>query len=135
MPLGTTLQGNVVFLSPSIHWPYSPLLQNTPDPEQDRGWMDSQNSGKGKLPLGKRGTNKGQVRGEPKSQTGHAGRGRIGCRAIPGRSKGEVMDRAHQVEDNPLVEGKGTGQDRDIHRSIEPRGRGQPTPNPKAQSQ
>ncbi|KAL5510149.1 hypothetical protein EMCRGX_G005642 [Ephydatia muelleri] len=95
-----------------------PLLQNTPDPEQDRGWMDSQNSGKGKLPLGKRGTNKGQVRGEPKSQTGHAGRGRIGCRAIPGRSKGEVMDRAHQVEDNPLVEGKGTGQDRDIHRMI-----------------
>eukprot|EP00731_Ephydatia_muelleri_P013945 Em0007g1255a len=39
---------------------WSPLLQNTPDPEQDRGWMDSQNSGKGKLPLGKRGTNKGQ---------------------------------------------------------------------------
>eukprot|EP00731_Ephydatia_muelleri_P013824 Em0007g1134a len=69
------LQGNVVFLSPRIHWPYSPIPPNTPgpgisnylDPKSpkppsrvpDRGWMDSQNSGKGKSPVGRKGYNKG----------------------------------------------------------------------------
>lgn len=69
------LRGNVVFLSPRIYWPYSPILPNTPGPrpsnypgpkssnplgrELDKGWMDSQNSGKGKSPVGKKGNNKG----------------------------------------------------------------------------
>ena len=61
------IQGNVVFLRPRINWPYSPISPDSPGPGPlapptlvgDRGWMDSQMSGKGKSPVGKKGTNKG----------------------------------------------------------------------------
>ena len=49
-------------------WPYSPISPHTPGPGTvqthtpvgDRSWMDSQGSGKGKSPEGRRGINKGE---------------------------------------------------------------------------
>ena len=124
------LRGNVVFLSPHIHWPYSPIPPNTPGPrpsnypgpessnplgrELDKGWMDSQNSGKGKSPVGKKGNNKGM-----------GGRARRDAQGTDQPSMGTVVQGSGHRR-GPISSGEtARGSNRAGQR---PRGRGKPPP-------
>ena len=123
-------------------WPYSPISPNGLNPgseythtlEGDRGWMDSQGTGKGKPPMGRKGINKGSGvrKGRSADTLQPIGKG------VMGRGSGQVgrqegmNDRRLAESDQPrggeITSRPGMDPIQDI-RGGDPRGRARGTPS------